>query len=69
MATPAQLSSKEAASGSHWAGLFNVSVKLPHEPYKIQVMVGDICLFSLESVLTPSLRSHLKNKCKTFVNL
>jgi protein TIF31 len=22
-------------------GLFQISVKLPHEPYKIQVMVGD----------------------------
>jgi protein TIF31 len=26
---------------SSMIGLFQISVKLPHEPYKIQVMVGD----------------------------
>jgi hypothetical protein len=28
-------------ANSSLIGLFQISVKLPHEPYKIQVMVGD----------------------------
>lgn len=30
----------EVAVSDSWQGLFQISVKLPHEPHKIQVMVG-----------------------------